>query len=406
MDSALAGVRVIDFTRQMSGPYGTQVLADFGADVIKVESLTGDGSRRTGTDFINGESALFMMWNRNKRSVALDLHKEESLAVVERLVAEADVLVENYRPGVAEDIGIGYEAMAELNPRLVYCSVSAFGQTGHLAPFPGTDPVVQALSGVMSVTGEPDGEPLLVGVPIADFTGAMLCAQGVLLGLAARERTGRGQRVDVSMLFGLLSTLTTRLATHWATGQDPRRYGNAHSVVVPYQAFATADGWVVAGVWSPEGWPRFCEAIDDPALAEDPRFATNIDRVDHRQELTSLLADRFATRSTDEWEKRFHEHRALFGRICSFSEILSDPQVTEAGMITTVKHPAAGEIRQLAPPVQLSETPGGVRTPPPLLGEHTLEVLSEAGFTAAEIDSLVAAGAIGSTDSTEGAPER
>jgi formyl-CoA transferase/CoA:oxalate CoA-transferase len=394
MTMALEGIRILDFSRQMAAPYGTMVLADYGAEVIKVESLPkGDGSRTTGTDFIDGVSAIFLQWNRGKQSIALDLRKPEAMEVVRRLVVDCDVLVENYRPGVADEIGIGYEAMSALNPRLVYTSVSAFGPTGPLAPYPGTDPVVQAVSGVMSVTGEADGDPLLVGVPIADFTGAMLCVQAVLLGLMARERTGRGQKIDVSMLYGLLSTLTTRLATHWTTNQDPTRYGSAHSVVVPYQSFRTKDGFAVAGVWGGEGWPKFCAAIERPELADDERFRTNIDRVRRRDELTALLQAVFVTRTTADWEQRFNAHGALFGPVHTFSEALGHPQVQQAGLVQYVDHPTLGPVKQLAPVIGMSDTPGAIRSAPPLLGEHTDEVLRRAGYSAQEIAALKASGA-------------
>ena len=253
--SAIHGVRVLDFTRVMSGPYATEVLADHGADVIEIEGLPrGDSSRNFGVDFVGDQSAVFLLWNRGKRSVALDLRMPESIEVIHRLVAHADVVIENYRPGVAESIGLGWEELSALNPRLIYCSLTAFGREGPLSSMPGTDPVVQAASGVMSVTGEADGDPLLVGVPIADFAGAMVTVQGILFALLARERTGQGQRVDVSMLFAMLSTLTTRLATYWSTGENPTRNGSAHSVLTPYQVFATSNGSVMAGAWRAESW--------------------------------------------------------------------------------------------------------------------------------------------------------
>ncbi len=389
----LEGVTILDFSRQMAAPYATQMLSDFGADVIKVESLPhGDGSRKTGTDYLDGESALFLIWNRGKRSVALNLRDPEGLEVVRTLVRRADVLVESYRPGVADAIGIGYEAMAELNDRLVYCSLSAFGQEGPWASYPGTDPVVQAMSSVMSLTGERDGGPVLVGVPIADFTGAMSVVQAILLGLMARERTGRGQRVEVSMLAGLLSALTTRLASHWATGVDPQRFGSAHSVVAPYQAFKTADGHVVAGAWAEESWPRFCRAVGRPDLVDDERFATNPDRVRNRDELTRLLEEIFRTQPTAYWEERFHAEKALFGPVLTISQILAHEQVEQAGLVQSVEHPKLGTIPQLGPAIRLSETPGRIRSAPPLLGEHTAAVLAEAGYGADEIAALVARG--------------
>ena len=391
---ALDGIRVIDLTRHMSGPYGTTMLADHGADVIKVEGLpAGDPARNIGTAFVNGESGLFLMWNHGKRSVAIDLHTADGVALVRRLAREADVFVENYRPGVAAEIGLGYDELAALNPRLVYCSVSAFGQTGPLAPNPGTDPVVQALSGVMSVTGEPDGEPSLVGVPVADFTGAMALVQAVLLGLLVRERTGRGQRVEVSMLAALMYSLTTRLATYWTTGEEPARHGSAHSVVAPYGAFQTSDGWVMAGAWAADGWPRFCRALGLTDLIDDPRFDTNPKRVRHREQLDALVKPVFRSATTARWQERFARERALFGPINTVGQAVGDPAA--AGFTSWVEHPRAGRIPQPSPPLRMSATPPRVSGPPPLLGEHTAEVLAEAGgLSAGEIDDLVRRGVV------------
>jgi crotonobetainyl-CoA:carnitine CoA-transferase CaiB-like acyl-CoA transferase len=400
MVRALEGVRILDLTRQMSGPYGTMFLADHGAEVIKVESLPGgDGSRSVGTDFLGDQSALFLIWNRGKRSLAVDLRDPRGVALVRRLAGTCDVVVENYRPGVADEIGLGYDTLAGDNPRLIYVSVSAFGQQGPLAPYPGTDPVVQGVSGVMSVTGEADGPPLLVGIPVADFAGAMSCAQAVMLGLLARDRTGEGQRIDVSMLFSLLSALTTRLATHWTTGEDPTRFGSQHSVVAPYQAFETADGHAVAGVWGGrDGWERFCRAVERTDLLDDPRFRTNPDRVTNRAALTETLQTTFRSRTTADWEQRFNAERALFGPVLTFSQVLAHPQVTGAGMVTEVEHPTAGTIPQLAPAIQLSRTPGAITAPPPLLGQHTREVLAELGLPDDEVGALLEQGVVAEPD--------
>jgi formyl-CoA transferase/CoA:oxalate CoA-transferase len=392
MSKPLEGIRVLDLTRHMTGPYCTVFLSDYGADVIKVESVPhGDPSRRTGTAFIGDESGLFLIWNRGKRSIALDLRKPEGVEIAHRLAKTCDVVIENYRPGVADKIGLGYEELSALNDRLVYVSISAFGSSGPWAPDPGTDPVVQAMSGVMSVTGEADGEPLYVGVPIADFTAAMIGVQATLLGLMSRERTGRGQKVELSMLYALMTSLTTRLASYWFGDEVPTRHGNEHSVVAPYQAFETADGHAVAGVWGAgEAWPRFCEAIDRMDLVDDPRFVTNVERVANRVELKRILGEIFIQKTTAEWRQRFHAARALFGPVMDIPGALVQDQVAHGEFVTTVDHPTLGPIPQLRPVIELSDTPGEISRHPPLLGEHSIEVLQELGYDEDEIVQIVA----------------
>jgi formyl-CoA transferase/CoA:oxalate CoA-transferase len=391
---ALEGIRIVDLTRHMAGPYATALLTDYGADVIKVESARGgDPSRSTGTANHAGENALYLMWNRGKRSVALDLRRAESIEAVKRLVADADVFIENYRPGVADSMGLGYAELAALNPRLLYVSVTGFGR-GPLEGWPATDPVVQAMSGVMGVTGEEGGPPLLVGVPIADYAGAMQVIEGTLLGLLSRARTGRGQRIEVSMLRGLMSALTTRLATYWATGEEPIRLGGAHSAVAPYNVFRTKDGFMVAGVWGAgEAWPRFCAAIERLDLVDDPRFLDNASRVAHRDVLVPLIESVTTTRTTKDWEAAFREQHVLYGPVLSFGELLGHEHVQATGIVTSVEHPVAGVLPQLAPTVLMSDTPGVIAGPPPLLGEHTAEVLGEAGYSPAEIAAMLDSGA-------------
>jgi crotonobetainyl-CoA:carnitine CoA-transferase CaiB-like acyl-CoA transferase len=391
----LAGYRVLDLSRHMAGPYASVILGDFGADVIKVESAPkGDPSRRGGVHFLKDVSALYLTWNRNKRSVCLNLRDEAAIALVKELAKDADVFLENYRPGVVEAMGLGWEELERINPRLVYCSISAFGRRGPWSQRPGTDPCAQALSGVMSVTGERGGRPLLVGIPVADYSSALLAVQGILLGLLARGATGRGQRVDVSLLGSLLFGLTTRVAAYFSNGEDPQQWGSEHSQVAPYQAFRTADGYVVAGVWVEEDWPRFCHAIGLPNLARDPRFCTNSQRVADRDLLSAILNEQFALRTTDEWDARFNELKLLFAPVNTFSEVLESAQVEAMGYVQEHRHPVYGALRQIAPVIQLSETPGGIDRPAPLLGEHTYEVLREAGVSEDELARLSAAGII------------
>jgi crotonobetainyl-CoA:carnitine CoA-transferase CaiB-like acyl-CoA transferase len=392
----LDGVKVLDLTRHMAGPYATQMLSDYGADVIKVESVPhGDPTRRTGTAFTGDESGLFLIWNRGKRSLAVDMRAPAGKQAVRRLAEQADILIENYRPGVADKIGLGYEALVEANPGIIYIALSAFGSSGPWATDPGTDPVVQAMSGVMSVTGEADGGPLLIGVPIADYAGAMTAAQAAMLGLLARGRTGRGQKVEIAMLDALISALTTRLASHWFGGEEPARHGSQHSVVAPYQAFETKDGWAVAGVWGAgEAWPRFCEAIDRTDLVEHPSFADNERRVANRDELNAILYPIFKQRTTDEWRERFHDARALYGPIHSVSSAVTQEQVKARDVVTEVEHATLGLIPQLQPVIGLADTPGEIAGPPPLLGEHSADILAEVGYDREEIDALAAEGVI------------
>jgi len=395
MQDVLEGTRVVDFTRHMSGPYGTLLLGDFGADVVKIESMPhGDPTRTMGTAFIDGESGLFPIWNRSKRSMALDLRRAEAKEIVRRLAERADILAENFRPGVAEEMGIGYEQMSALNERLIYLSVSAFGQSGPYARAPGTDPVVQAMSGVMSVTGEAERDGVLVGIPIADYSSAMVAVQGALLGLLARHRTGKGQRVDVPMLAALAFGLTTRLATYWGTGREPRREGSAHSAVTPYQRYRAKDGDVVAGAWTLDSWPRFCAALGKPDLIADPRFATNLSRMENRNALNQILGELFAQRTVSEWEQIFHEAGALFGPMLTIPQMLEHPQMQALGMVQSVEHPKLGAIPQLAPPIMMSGTPGGIRRPPPLYGQHTAEVLREIGYSSLEIEHYAIQGVV------------
>lgn len=395
--TALGGVRVLDFTRHIAGPCATQFLADYGADVIKVEGLPhGDGARRTGTVFQAGESGLFLVANHGKRSLALDLRSPDVREAIENLIRQSDVLIENFRPGVAAKLGIGYERCCQLNPRLIYVSISAFGQTGPLSELPGTDPVVQAMSGVMSVTGEPGGGPVLVGVPVADFTSAMMGAQSVMLALLARHKTGRGQKVELSMLSALISSWTTRLAAYWGEQKDPSAHGSAHSAVTPYQAYKTENGYAVAGVWGAgEGWTKFCDAVGRNDLVDDFRFSDNIRRTANKAALNAILEPIFLSKTTEAWAEIFAAKRALFGPVYKFSEILSHPQVVASGLVTTVDHPKLGTINQLGPVIQLSDTPGQISRHPPLLGEHTEELLIEAGLSPAAVQRLFDVGAAG-----------
>jgi crotonobetainyl-CoA:carnitine CoA-transferase CaiB-like acyl-CoA transferase len=385
----LGGYRVLELAHLVAGPACGMYLADMGADVVKIEQPgVGDASRTAYGTQLDGESAVFLTVNRNKRSVALDLARPEGRAVFERLVARADVVIEAYRGGVAERLGIDWTRLAPLNPRLVYCSLSAFGPEGPWRDKPGVDMLVQAMGGLMAVMGEPDGPPVLCGAPVLDTIGALMAGQGILTALLHRERTGRGQRVDVSLLNGTLLAHAARLAIFLATGEEPGRWGSGHPYIVPFQAFEARDGWVYVAVWVDRLWTPFCAALERPALAADARFATRADRLARRAELTALLAEVFRTRTVADWMARLEAHDVLCAPVNRYADLPHDPQVIASGMLVEQDHPRAGRFRTLDTPVRFSDTPGTLRTPAPALGEHTETILTEAGLTPGEIAKL------------------
>jgi crotonobetainyl-CoA:carnitine CoA-transferase CaiB-like acyl-CoA transferase len=391
----LAGYRVIELAHLIAGPACGMYLADMGADVVKIEQPGGgDASRTTYGTQLGGESAVFVTVNRNKRSVALDLARPEGRAAFERLVARADVVLEAYRGGVAERLGIDWARLAPINPRLVYCSLSAFGPEGPWRDKPGVDMLVQAMGGLMAVMGEPDGPPMLCGAPVLDTIGALMAGQGILTALLHRERTGQGQRVDVSLLNGTLLAHAARLSIFLATGQEPGRWGSGHPYIVPFQAFEASDGWVYVAVWVDRLWAPFCAAIERPALAKDPRFAGRAERLARRAELTALLAEVFRARTVADWMARLEAHDVLCAPVNRYADLPHDPQVIATGMLVEQDHPRAGRFRTLDTPIRFTATPGTRRTPAPALGEHTDAVLTECGLSAAEITGLRLSGVV------------
>jgi crotonobetainyl-CoA:carnitine CoA-transferase CaiB-like acyl-CoA transferase len=373
--SALTGLRVLELTQVMAGPFCGQVLGDMGADVIKVEPLEGDSTRQS----MGAQS--FLAVNRNKRSIALNLKSEAHRAVLHRLARDADVVLENYRPGVAAKLGAGWEELSELNPRLIYASVSGFGQTGPYAQRPGYDLIAQGLSGVMSVTGEPDGDPVKCGIPIGDLSAGLFCAVAILSAVIARERTGEGQRIDTSLFEGALALSIWETAELWGTGNIPQPHGSAHRVTAPYQALRTADGHITVGGNNQKLWQKLCEAIGRPELVEDPRFASNDDRMANRPELVRELD--LSGRTTDEWVETLIEAGVPCGPIHDYRQVFEDEHTQAREMAVDVDG-----VRMLGIPVKMSGTPGAIRRTAPEVGEHTVEVLREAGFSDAEIESL------------------
>jgi crotonobetainyl-CoA:carnitine CoA-transferase CaiB-like acyl-CoA transferase len=378
MRGPLDGLKVLDLTRILAGPFCTMILGDMGADVVKVENPDGgDDTRRWGPPFLEGESAYFLSVNRSKRSLTLNLKVPRGKALLADLLARADVLIENFRPGAVERLGFGYEAAAAQNPRLIYCSISGFGQTGPDALRPGYDLIVQGESGVMSLTGFPDGPPCKVGLSIADIIAGMYAVQGIAFALYARERTGRGQQIDVALLDGMISFLTYQAGIYFATGKSPSRMGNLHPTIMPYETFEASDGHLNVAVGNTGLFQQFCRVLGRPDLAADPRFDTDAGRVEHRGALRPALEGFLKTRPVAEWLKTFSAAGIPCGSIKDVAEVFASPQVLAREMVRTLVHPKVGSLRVTGNPLKMSETPGAVEQPPPLLGEHTDQVLAE-----------------------------
>jgi crotonobetainyl-CoA:carnitine CoA-transferase CaiB-like acyl-CoA transferase len=403
---ALGHLRVLDLSRVLAGPWASQVLADLGADVVKVERPgAGDDTRRWGPPWLRdergaetGESSYFLSANRGKRSVTIDLAHPEGQALVQRLAARADVLLENFRVGGLERYGLGYAELSALNPRLVYCSITGFGQTGPYRHRAGYDFLLQGMGGLMSITGAPDGAPgggpMKVGVAVTDVMTGMYAATAVLAALAHRERSGLGQHVDLSLLDVQVAMLANQAQAYLSTGEAPVRLGNAHPSIVPYQSFAAADGHLVLAVGNDGQFARLSEVLGRPALADDPRFATNAARVEHRTALLAILEPALAARSAAHWISALEAAGVPCGPINDLRQVFEDPQVRHRGMRLEVDHPVAGRAALVASPIRLSATPVEPPAAPPALGQHTDEVLAELGLGEAEVASLRAAAVI------------
>ena len=393
----LEGIRVLDLSRVLSGPFCSMWLADLGAEVVKIERPgEGDDTRAFGPPFLEGESAYFMSINRGKKSLTLDMKREEAREILWRLVDRSDVLVENFRPGTLARLGFTEEALRARNPRLILAAISGYGQSGlaEHVDAPGYDLVIQGLSGLASLTGSPDGPPFKVGVSIADLTAGMFALVGVLTALYSRERTGRGQSVDISMLDGTVSLLTFQAGIYFASGKTPLRMGNAHPTICPYEAFRAADGWFNLACGNDALFRSFCEAAGLPELARDPEFATNSHRVSNRARLIPALAALFETAPVQHWLALCDAAGVPAGPILGVDGALAHPQLRARDMLVDMVHPRAGPITLLGTPVRFSDTPAGPTSPPPTLGQHTEAVLADLGYDAAAVAALRAKGVL------------
>ncbi|SDF33856.1 CaiB/BaiF CoA transferase family protein [Sporolituus thermophilus] len=374
---ALQGIRVLDLTRVLAGPYCTMMLADYGADVIKIEPPeVGDDSRAFGP-FVGKESAYFMSLNRNKRSIALNFKRQEERDLFKEMVKHADVVVENYRPGTMEKFGLGYDQLKELNPKLIYAACSGFGHTGPYRDKPAYDIIVQAMGGIMSITGPENGDPTRVGASVGDIIAGMFTAYGIMMALFHRERTGEGQKIDVGMLDCQVAILENAIARYVTSGVVPGPLGNRHPSITPFSSFTAKDGYIIVGAGNDRLWERLCNILGRPDLIKDERFDTNARRTANAKELTTILNEIFKEKTIAEWLTALEEAGLPCAPINTIDKIVNDPHIQAREMIVEVEHPVAGKLKMPGVPVKMSATPGSVEFPAPLLGQHTYEIIRE-----------------------------
>jgi formyl-CoA transferase len=385
----LTGLRVLDLSRVLAGPYCTMILGDLGADVIKVEPPEGDETRGWGPPFAGGESAYYLCVNRNKRGIAVNLKTPEGRRIVQEIAQTCDILVENFRPGLLQRFGLDYETLHTAHPRLIYCSISGFGQTGPLKDRPGYDFIIQGMGGLMSFNGEPDEEPQKVGVAISDITAGLYAVIAILAALQARNATHAGQHLDIALFDAQLAWLANVASNYLISGNLPKRYGNAHANIVPYQAFRAHDAHFILAVGNDRQFQRLCEVIARPDLASDARFATNAARVEHREELVPILKEIFANRKAGEWLELLEAAEIPCGPINTLAQVFAEPQVEARQMLIGMEHPTAGNLPQVGSPLKMDSTPVTYRLPPPTLNQHAAEILSSLlGYSAAQIAEL------------------
>ncbi len=388
---ALEGIRVLDLTRALAGPFCTLMLGDYGADVIKIEMPgTGDDTRQWGPPFIGEESAYFLSINRNKRSLTLNFKEEKAREIFLKLVEESDVVVENFTPGVMSRFGLEYEAVKKTNPGIIYCSISGFGQNGPYQSRPAYDQIMQGISGLMSITGAPGGEPEKIGIAVTDIGAGMWAAFAVMSALYRREQDGEGQYIDISMLDAQVAWLTYQAGYYFAYDRPPQRLGKAHPTLVPYQAFMGQDGkYFNVAVGSDRLWDRFCQAVKREDLKDHPDYASNGVRVENRATLSPLLQEYFLTRPADDWVVDLQANNVPAGPINDLADVFSDPQVLHREMLQQIPHPTLESVKQTGLPIKFSRTPGGLDQHPPLLGEHNNAILRDLGYSDADIEDMV-----------------